>query len=391
MINKNMGDSSNSSIKPVIAIYRTSYRAASEVFIKEQVLSLNRYQPIVWARDVSTIARNEKDEINFFNLISKSILEKILFTLFGILPKKTWDQLKRPDLIHAHFGPDGAVVMPLAVKLGIPLIVTCHGFDVNQSKWAQLRSGKITNILFLLREKKMYFMADRIIVVSDYLKKRLIARGCPENKIFQHYIGVDLSKFSSLSVVKNQVYLVNIARHINLKAVDVLLRSLAIVIKKWPQIKLLQIGEGEETDNLKELSEQLGISKNIEWLGFVEHNNIIDILNKADIYVHPGRIDKSGHTEAFGLAIIEAQISGVPVVATNCGGISEALQDGVTGYLCQEDDYIEMAKYICELLEDKCKYEKFSKAAIDNVVSKFDISKQTKYLEEVYDNALREK
>lgn len=371
--------------KPVVALYRTAYRAPSEAFIKEQALGFKRYTPTIWTRDISAIASSEHGQMPCTELTDNSFLARLVFTLFGKLQKSKLATIQKPDLIHAHFGPDAAVVMPVARDMGVPFVVTCHGFDVHQTRWVQFRSGRLTNILFLMRERQVYARAAFVIAVSDYLKKRLIERGCPPEKIVRHYIGVNTSKFEYAPPRNMPLSIVNVARHIDFKAIDDLLRCLAILMKKWPNIRLRQIGEGDETRNLKMLAAELGVQNNVEWLGAIQHDVMVEVMSNATIYVHPGRTDSAGHVEAFGIAIIEAQAVGLPVVAAACGGIPETIRDGETGYLYPENDYKTMAFYVDKLICDEELRVNFSESARKNVMQTFDIVKQSEALEKIYD------
>ena len=373
---------------PVVALYRTAYRAPSEAFIKEQALGFKRYTPTIWTRDISAIASSEQSQMPCIELTDNTFLARLVFTLFGKLKKSNLATNQKPDVIHAHFGPDAAVIMPVALDMGVPLVVTCHGFDVQQTRWVQFRSGRLTNILFLIRERQVYARAALVVAVSDYLKKRLIERGCPPEKIIRHYIGVNTSKFKYTPSRNLPLSIVNVARHIDFKAIDDLLRCLAILMKKWPDIRLLQIGEGDETENLKKLAVELGVENNVEWLGAIHHDEIVDVMSKATIYAHPGRKDSAGHVEAFGIALIEAQAVGLPVVAAACGGIPETIRDGETGFLYPENDYKTMAFFIDKLICDEALRINFSESARKNVMQTFNIVEQSKALEEIYDQLI---
>ena len=100
------------------------------------------------------------------------------------------------SLLHAHFGPDGVSVMPLARKLRIPLVVTFHGGDITMTRRSLWLSGKGYNYHFLLGEKRLQREAALFVAVSAFIRGRLINRGYPEGKVRTHYIGVDTQRFT---------------------------------------------------------------------------------------------------------------------------------------------------------------------------------------------------
>lgn len=366
-----------------VGVYRTVYRQPSEFFIKEQLSGFSRYSPIVLARELTDLAMS--DGIDSVKL-GGGWWRKFIFTMFGCLSKKTLDKINNLKLIHAHFGPDAAVIMKVAERLNVPFVFTCHGFDVQQSKLKQLLSFKLTNILFLLRERRLYLTAARVIVVSEYLKSRLVERGCPAEKITVHYIGTCCDKKSGGSEGEREKRtIINIARHVNWKGVDVLIKAIALVKKQIPNIMLLQIGSGSETDFLKKMAYDFGVADNIKWLGEQNHDQVLCFLNSADLYVHPSRVDSAGQTEAFGISLIEAQALGLPVVASRNGGIPEAVANNQTGFLFEEGDFGKMAEMIVELLSNTKLYDQFSNSAQEYTRQNFNVSKQSILLEEIYD------
>ncbi|WP_415879640.1 glycosyltransferase [Methylomonas sp. TEB] len=372
-------------MKKLIAIYRTVFLVPSEAFIPSQLSAYKHYDRVIWCRDtVKNTSLNGFENLKCINLGEGVLWKRILFTLFGLA---TVDEM--PSLIHAHFGPDAAMILSFAKRRKLPLVVTFHGFDVQQSRWVQFKSGRVSNLLFLLREKELYRYASKVIAVSEYLKSRLIARGCPPDKISVEYIGVDISKFnvSSRDVVKNR--LINVSRHVGWKGIDTIIRALSVLVVKHPELQLIQIGEGPETSRLMHLANELGISKHIEWRGAAPHDAVVKELSSAALYVHASRMDSSGQTEAFGIALIEAQACGLPVIATRSGGIAEALSERETGFLYDEDDYVSLADKIDQLLSSPVELELKCKKAREFVVNNFNILSCTAKLEETYDDLLR--
>jgi glycosyltransferase involved in cell wall biosynthesis len=373
-------------MKKLIAIYRTFYLPTSEAFIPSQLSGFQHYTPVVWYRDAT---RNSISSLSLLKIVSVclsgtgSLWRRLMFTLFGLTKV---DQL--PLLVHAHFGPDAAMILPFVKRNKLPLVVTFHGFDAQQPRWALLRSRKLSNLLFLIREKALYRYASKIIAVSEYLKQRLILKGCPPDKIIVHYIGTDTSKFTLGIESKVTNRLVNISRHINLKGIDTILRAMPTLIAKYPDLHLIQIGDGSETQALHQLAQELGISERVEWRGALPHHEVLAELRKASLYVHASRRISTGFTEAFGIVLIEAQACGLPVVATRSGGIPEAMMESKTGLLFEENDFSALATQVDKLLSNPDYLALTGMQARQFVINHFNVHDCSAKLEIIYDEIL---
>ena len=367
----------------LIVVYRTIYRLKSEMFISEQFSKVKGYHKQLWARDL-TDDLSAEELLDTRRVVSGAgRLERLIFMLTGI-PSSA---LESPALIHAHFAPDAAIILPYCKKNNIPLIVTCHGFDVLRSRWDLFKTLKPSNLLYLWRERKLFSSASRVIAVSEFIRQKLIARGCPAEKIVVHYIGIDPAKFYT-SEARATATIIHVGRHVSWKGVDILLKALAIVKQHYPTIQLRQIGAGPETSRLQAMADELGIAGNITWLGALKHDDVKKELSKATLYVHPSKTDDAGQTEAFGIALLEAQASGLPVIASNSGGIPEAMQPGSTGFLVPENDEQAFAKQILHLLSSTETLPTMRLAAREFVTTHFDITTQTGQLERIYEEMI---
>lgn len=280
------------------------------------------------------------------------------------------------------------MVLPLARRKRIPLVVTFHGFDAQRSRMALLLEFKPSNLLFLVRERQLYRYAARVIAVSEYLKGCLIRRGCPADKINVHYIGVDTRKFVPDQKRRTPFRIVNVSRHIPLKGIDTILRALSLIAGRFPDAKLIQVGAGSESASLANLAKSLGVADRVTWLGQQPNDRVLEAMQSASLYVQASRRDEAGQTEAFGIALLEAQACGLPVIATNSGGMPEAMVDGVTGLLFEENDHRGLADRLCELLANPETVREMGQRGREMVVERFDILARTAVLEQIYDEVL---
>jgi glycosyltransferase involved in cell wall biosynthesis len=369
----------------MIVIYRTVYRLPSEVFIREQAVALPAGSAMVWCREETKLANIDRQSLPCTAVAARGRLGKLMFTFLGL--GDFGGQV--PKLIHAHFGPDAAVILPAARRMHVPLIATFHGFDIQRSALALLKEFRPTNWVYLLRRRRLFREASKIIAVSEFIRGRLIQRGCPPEKILVHYTGVDVGRACPAQQPRETALLVHVGRHVSWKGIDTLLEALAIIRRHVPEARLKQVGAGPDTARLKEQAAALGLSDAVEWVGATDHESVLSLMRRASVYVHPSREDDAGQTEAFGMAVLEAQACGVPVVASRTGGIPEAMEDNETGFLFREGCSQDLAEKALALLRDRAQNEQFGTAARAFAVRRFDIRKQSEELQRIYDQAIR--
>lgn len=184
-----------------VGIYVRTFPRVSEAFITEQAQNLARYQP-------TFIANTLLKETSFSHVsLCRGDFLRVrqtahILTRSPRLFSKYWPTLGQLSLIHAHFGPDGVYAMALAEKLKLPFLVTFHGYDITISRKAVWRTGKLLYYQLILNETKLKAKASTFIAVSQFIRKKLLEKGYPEEKVVQHYIGVDTNRFSPLKARK---------------------------------------------------------------------------------------------------------------------------------------------------------------------------------------------
>ncbi len=229
---------------------------------------------------------------------------------------------------------------------------------------------------------------DRIIAVSEAVKKNLVDQKVQSNKISVIYSCVDIKKFNPFVSgnkireefnIKPQDKLIGkIANYsiYNFKGQDIFLKAAQIVIKKIPETKFMLVGEGTQHKNLSNLAQDLGISNNIIFTGY--RRDIPEIIAAFDISVNTSRF------EGLAGVIRESSSMGKPVIATSVGGNPEIVKHNETGYLIQSEDIEMLAQYIIELLYNKNKREKFGSAGRKFIEENFSTDVTIKKTLELY-------
>jgi len=377
--------------QPQILVYRNEPIKISETFIYNQSIMLSRYKAFLLGAKAPGTHQMELPGgrvklINQGNL--RGFLREACFKVLGIIPRDILNWVKEldPQLIHAHFGDDGTTVMPLALKLKIPLIVSFLGTDATM-KDEYARRAYLRKRLYLLRRKKLAKTVTRVIVPSEFLKNRVMEHGFSEEKISVIFHGVDLSQFKPLAEPPNFGNILFVGRLIPRKGLDYLIAAIALAREEFPNTTLTVIGDGPNREEYEQSAREI-LKDGYEFLGFQPHQVVSELMAKAYLFSLPSITMPSGESETFGLVFIEAQAMGVPVVSFSSGGIPEVVIDGKTGFLCEEGQVDDLAEKIKVLLRNPDLRNEMGQAGYRWVKDTFDLKAQTEKLEQFYDEIL---
>jgi glycosyltransferase involved in cell wall biosynthesis len=302
-----------------------------------------------------------------------------LFKRLGKIPGAWMKALRKHDLslIHVHFGTDALFMgLPLAKALGIPLVVTFHGFDITidapESRYQQQR-------------QKLFDQATCVIAVSNYIAEQLVKHGCPREKIVQHYIGIDLEQFKPLPGNVERKDVVFVGRLTEKKGCRYLIEAMLQLAAAGRTDHLHIIGNGALREELEALSKPLG--DKVTFHGARDPDFVREMVGRAAVFCAPSVTSRSGDAEGLGMVNLEAMALGTPVVSTFHTAIPEAVVHEETGILVPEADPAALAIALTRCLEDESLAKKFGENGIAHVHRTFDIRKQCASLEAIYANA----
>jgi glycosyltransferase involved in cell wall biosynthesis len=237
----------------------------------------------------------------------------------------------------------------------------------------------------------------RILAVSKITKEYLVKNGLKEDKIDVIFNGIDSELFEIRHVskdirkelkIESKTKLVGfIGRIIPEKGLKSFLLAIPEVIQECPEAFFLIIGDvflGEEThrNELLEIINKNVLEKYIRFTGF--RTDIGDVMRSLDILVFP-----SVAPESFGLSIMEAMSLGKPVIASKVGGVSEIIEDGITGMLIEPNQPDQIADRIIHLLSNQEIYSSIAQKAKEVVTERFSLQKYVAAMEEAFTRALR--
>ncbi|HEY0477142.1 MAG TPA: glycosyltransferase [Kofleriaceae bacterium] len=374
--------------RDTVLIYRDTLLLASETFILSQAESLSGFTPFyVGSRPVAGIEvpADRRWFVNDGSWLGRC--REILFKVYDRVSPGQVEALARtqPRLIHAHFGPDGVLAVPLARALRLPLIVTLHGFDVTCHDDAA-RSSFYSHRKYVRRRGELIRGCSKVIAVSRFIAEKAARQGFPADKTLVHYIGVDVDKFQpragSGSGSARESLVLFVGRLVDKKGCSHLIRAMAEVQRAMPDVELVIIGDGPLRKALE--AEAKASLRRYRFLGAQPSAVVRDWMGRAKVFSVPSITADSGDAEGFGIVFAEAQAMATPVASFASGGIPEAVAHGETGLLSPEKDWRGLARDIARLLGDDALWRRMSDRARHRVAEHFDLRKQTRLLEDIY-------
>ncbi len=286
------------------------------------------------------------------------------------------------DIIQAHVAlPDGYAAMILNNKYKKPLVVTIHGQDLYLTVYRNKKAREFLTQVFLI--------ANRIITVSSNLKNRAIDAFpfCNSNKISVINNGmpaevITSNEYQSGDGCKTKT-IISVSTLIPRKSIDLNLKAISILIKKFSDLKYVIIGDGIEMAKLKKLTIDLELNDYVEFLGQLDHNEAMKEIAKADIFSLPS------WNEGFGVVYLEAMAFGKPVIACAGEGIADVIEHGKNGFLVKPKDVEDLVKTIDYLFSNPEECRKIGKSAKQTVIENYTWRKNAEKTLTIYEEVIQ--
>ncbi len=300
--------------------------------------------------------------------------------------RKLINQLK-PNVVHAHLLSMELIgaIINFNSKHKFKFIVTKH----LDSFFFEASFGRRNFFRGIMIDKFIINQAKKVICISNQVKD-YFSKEIPIKKKYKViYYGFSLKNFNTSPNIKNIIKKIkkknkikdndkifcNVARHVKQKSIHTILKAFSLYVKNKKNCKLILVGKGPETENLKSLAYEIGIHKNVRWIQSYE--NIKDIYVLSDIFV------LSSEYEGLGLVLLEALSSKIPIIATNTSAIPEIIKNNYNGLLFKPGDYKNLAKKF-EIIENNKLKKKFAKNGYSFIRKKFDLKKMNKLTDQIY-------
>jgi colanic acid/amylovoran biosynthesis glycosyltransferase len=372
---------------PVVAVYRDVLYHPTEPYMLAEMEALRSYRAYYFGmRRVSGLPMPPDRTFTLNSGSPLGHLRESVFKRFGVSARLTRAVARvSPALLHVQTGVDGAVALPLARRLRLPMVVTFTGFDTQASD-QELRRSSLRCHVFLRNRETLLREATLMIVVSQFLRGRLLERGCPDEKIVVLYRGVDTDLFRPNPDIAREPIVLFVGRLIAVKGVKHLIAAMQSVQSQIPGAELVILGKGNHQRRLERQAKELGVR--VRFLGVVPPDEVRRWMNRARLLCQPSITAPNGTMETLSNACLEAQAMGLPVVGSNYGGIRESVAHDETGLLAPEGDSAALASHIQRLLTDDVLWNRMSAAGVRRIGEQFNLNKQSLVLERLYDGVL---
>lgn len=172
------------------------------------------------------------------------------------------------------------------------------------------------------------------------------------------------------------------------KGVATSLRAFAIFKKDHPQAKFYIAGKGPLQPELEMLAAGLGIFKDVHFIGFLSQPKLMELYASSHLFLHPSEMPPDKNQEGVPNSILEAMATGLPVAATQHGGIPEAVEHGRTGWLVPEEDHVALANAMQEITRSPRVLTEMGLRAREAVIKRFEQEAQIDQLEWFYEEAI---
>ena len=371
-----------------VLVYRNELLPPSETFILSQANALRRFQPVfaglkrinpgleMTPHPIMTVAHSdswsEKAKRRIF--LRTGYASRFVHTI----------AMQNPQIIHAHFAIDAGAVVSIAKKLSIPLIATLHGYDVTSTvdapnTWPTTRA-------YIRRKKELWEYASAFICVSEHVRQQALARGFPEEKLWVHPIGVDLNECGHSEMPRDKRIVLFVGRLVEKKGCIHLVHAMSRVQGSIPNARLVIIGDGPLRNELEREAAQC--CKEVVCLGQQSHAEVKRWMQRSRVLVAPSVCAKNGDSEGLPTVLCEAQAFGLPPVTFVTSGVTEALPVIRRSDMPPEGDVAGLSQKIIHLIEDDDVWQIASDAGRQYVKARFDLSEQTRILEDKYEDVI---
>ncbi|HEX8373311.1 MAG TPA: glycosyltransferase [Chthoniobacterales bacterium] len=288
----------------------------------------------------------------------------------------------KPHLLHVYYGHKAAKFLPMIQAWGGPLIVSFHGVDTTDGAYKDEYAHALPEV---------FTTATLVLARSQSLLDRVLEMGCPPEKLRLNRTPIPLEgiirRVRTVPANGGWIFL-QACRLIAKKGLLTAVEAFAIFQKEHPRAQFQIAGEGPQRKALEEKIAALGLQENVKLLGWVSSEELYRRIDAAHLFLHPSEMTASGDREGVPNAMLEAMAAGLPVVATDHGGIPEAVTNGEDGLLVAERSPQELAAALLEITKEAAQYGEFSRKAMVNIERSYGLPQSLAALESCYDEAI---
>ena len=288
----------------------------------------------------------------------------------------------KPDVLHAHFATVGCDYAAMPEFRDIPLIVSFYGFDFQRVTTEKPH--------YRQRYQSLFDRAAAICTTGPFTPDFLIAQGCPPEKITPIPLSILPRAFPFFQREKTAetLNLVQVATFTEKKGHLDTLAAFSAALKNCPNMHLTFAGEHQNKALVQEILHFVKanqLEQHVTFLDPIDHQRLATFFQPFHVFIHPSHRSATGDTEGSPVVILEAQSTGLPIIATYHADIPAQVLHNTTGLLSPERGIADIASAIerfCRMENDE--YQQFSHAASQNISENFDVEKTGHALHALY-------
>jgi len=294
--------------------------------------------------------------------------------------KRLLDKPGDYDVLHAHFGPNGNSFRFASKLWHAPLVVSFHGYD-----FCTLPRKQGPDMY-----QKLFETAEFITGNSEFTRRALEKLGCPASKFQLLPVGLNLEEFPwrERGVKQGEpIRILTIGRLVEIKGHEYSIRALAALRQKHPDVHYDIVGDGPLRPRLSGLVAELELEQHVTLHGALAGNALKQLMDHAHLFVLAS-VSVEGDQEGQGLSLQEAQAVGLPVIATDHGGLPEGLLPDQSGFLVPERDVKALSDRLSYLVEHPEIWPILGRNGRAFVAARYDIRQLNRQLVELYARAV---
>jgi glycosyltransferase involved in cell wall biosynthesis/2-polyprenyl-3-methyl-5-hydroxy-6-metoxy-1,4-benzoquinol methylase len=338
-------------LAPRVLVWRNELGVRSESWISDQAGAMRRWRPEYGTQTLELNALGLEPSVLTAALDANELLARV----------------SEYELVHAHFLWDGVAIAPVAHAVGLPLVVTSHGYDAAEQSSLARRAELAP----------LFAQAAKVVAVSGFIAERLVELGAPPEKVVVHHIGIPLPEDAPDAQERSGILFAG--RLVEKKACGDLLAA----VRSEPAlygVPVHVVGDGPLRAELERQAEGLDVT----FHGWTAPETVHRMMREAAVLCGPSKRASNGDSEGLPITILEAMARRLPVVATTAAGIPEAVVDGETGVLVPEGDHGALAAALVRVLGDAPLRAALAEAGRRRVEERFDVVRQSALLEDLY-------
>jgi colanic acid/amylovoran biosynthesis glycosyltransferase len=352
-------------------------------------MHLRRYRPIVITDGITN-----RELFPFEPVYAYSALSIVRKGYFGLSARRLHGAInpfiewvlrrERSVVLHGHFGQAGVALLEVKRRTRLPMATAFYGADASElSRDPEWRG----------RYSELFAEGDVFLAEGPAMRQRLMALGCPAEKVVIQHLGVDLGSLPFVprrldSAGPIRILIASTFRE--KKGIPDALRAVSLLKARYPHIKVTLFGdsgpkEGDEREKQTIMSLVRELGEVVTWSGFVPHHVFRAALLNHHIFLSPSVTASSGDAEGGApVSLIEAHATGMPIVSTRHDDIPQIVIENETGLLSPERDVAALAENLACLIERAGDWERMGRAARAHIETHYEIRTQMARLEQIY-------